>query len=46
MSGAVLESSGTGRLVTDLSTSREGEETRLAAREWIELEAVKKKKVS
>jgi len=42
VSGAVFGSSGTGRLRSDLSTSREGEETRLAAREWIELEAVKK----
>lgn len=38
--GAVLGSSGAARLRTDLSTSREGDAARLAAREWIELEAV------
>jgi len=42
VSGAVLGSSGMGRLRRDLSTIREGEETRLAAREWIELEAAPK----
>ena len=42
VSGAVLGSSGTGRLNRDLSALREGEEARLAAREWTELEAVRK----